>query len=143
MQSDPTFSLNISKAIVCCPALNKQSCEHILEFMREQGVTYVCRISVFGHHENKCGRQALCVKCSMTQHCPVGQRQRPAKCVNCSGDHPVNSKQRTAWEKEMKILKIKCEQNISFPEARKQYEQFYNTRTYASAVKHSTCSKFT
>ena len=52
-------------------------------------------------------------------------------------------KQCPAWEKEKKILKIKCEQNISFPEARKQYEQFYDTRSYASAVKPGTCNKST
>ena len=66
-----------------------------------------------------------------------------SSCVNCSGEHPANSKQCPAWEKEKKILKIKCEQNISFPEARKQYEQFYDTRSYASAVKPSTCNKST
>ena len=65
------------------------------------------------------------------------------KCVNCSGDHPANSKECPQWEKEKKILKIKCEQNISFPEARKQYEQFYQARTYASAVKPDTCNKST
>ena len=43
----------------------------------------------------------------------------------------------------IKILKIKCEQNISFPEARKQYEQFYQARTYANAVKPGTCNKST
>ena len=79
----------------------------------------------------------------MPEHCPVGQCQRPAKCVNCSGKHPANSKQCPAWEKENKILKIKCEQNILFPEARKQYEQFYDTRSYASAVKPGTCNKST
>ena len=30
-----------------------------------------------------------------------------------------------------------------FPEARKQYEQFYDTRSYASAVKPGTCNKST
>ena len=30
-----------------------------------------------------------------------------------------------------------------FPEARKQYEQFYDTRSYASAVKPGTCIKST
>ena len=72
----------------------------------------------------------------------IAQYQRYAKCVNSSGGHPVNSKQCTAWTKEKKILKIKCEQDILFPEARKQYEQFY-TRIYASAVKPSTCNKST
>ena len=131
----PHSPLNISKGIVCCPALNRQTCEHILEFMGEQGVTDVCRISVFrdgtkkptntfvftfnspvlpsvvkrgfmqvkvdvyipnplrcyqcqvfGHHENKCGRQAICVNCSMPEQCPVGQCQRPAKCKTAQGN---------------------------------------------------------
>ena len=79
----------------------------------------------------------------MPEHCASGQCQRPAKCVNCSGDQPANSKECPQWEKEKKSLKIKCEQNISFPEARKQYEQFYQARTYASAVKPGTCNKST
>ena len=58
---------------------------------------------------------------------------KPAKCVNCSGDHTANSKQCPQWEKEKKILKIKCENNLSFPDARKKYEQFYTGQTYASA----------
>ena len=41
------------------------------------------------------------------------------------------------------ILKIKCENNLSFPDARKQYEQFYTGQTYASAVKPGTCNKST
>ena len=32
--------------------------------------------------------------------------------------------QLTQWEKERKSLRIKCENNLSFPEARKQFEQF-------------------
>ena len=188
----PHKSLNTSKGIVRCPALSKQSCEHILEFMGEQGVTDVRRINVhrdgalkptntfvftfdspvlpanvkigfiqakvdvyipnplrcykcqvFGHHENKCGRQAICVNCSMPEHCASGQCQRPAKCANCSSDHSANSKDCPQWEKERKILKIKCENNLSFPEARKQFEQFYQARTYASAVKPGTCNKST
>ena len=46
-------------------------------------------------------------------------------------------------KKKKQILKIKCEQNISFPEARKQYEQFNGAKTYASAVKPGTCNKST
>ena len=79
--------------------------------------------------------QAICVNCSMPEHCATGQCQRPAKCANCSGDHSANSKDCPQREKERKILKIKCENNLSFPEARKQFEQFYQARTYASAVK--------
>ena len=76
---------------------------------------YNCQ--VFGHHENKCGRYTVCCNCAQPEHCASGQCDKPAKCVNCSGDHPANSKQCPQWEKERQILKIKCEQNISFPEA--------------------------
>ena len=79
----------------------------------------------------------------MPEHCASGQCQRPAKCANCSGDHSANSKDCPQWEKERKILKIKCENNLSFPEARKQFEQFYQAGTYASAVKPGTCNKST
>ena len=154
-------SLNTSRGIVRCPALNRQSNEHILEFMKEQGVTDVRRIKVhrdgvlkptksfvltfdtpilpktvkigfiqtpvdvyvpnplrcyecqvFGQHENKCGRQAICVNCGEPEHCLSGSCQRPAKCVYCSGDHPSSSKVCPSWEKEKKIVKIKVEQNI-------------------------------
>ena len=46
-----------------------------------------------------------------------------SQCVNCSGDYPANTK--FQWEEEEQILKIKCENNTSFPDAPKQYEQFY------------------
>ena len=103
---------------------------------------YGCQL--FGHHENKCGRHPVCCNCGKPEHCgPSGVCDKPAKCVNCSGDHPANSKQCPQWEKEKKILKIKCENNLSFPDARKQYEQFYTSQTYASAVKPGTCNKST
>ena len=99
------------------------------------------RGQVFGHHENKYGRHAVCCNCGKPEHC--GVCDRPAKYVNCSGDHPASSKLCPQWEKEKKILKIKCENNLSFPEARKKYEQFYTGQTYASAVKPGTCNKST
>ena len=93
---------------------------------------------MFGHQENKCGRHAVCCNCGEPEHCgPSGVCDKPAKCVNCSGDHPANSKQCSQWEKE-KNLKIKYENNLSFPEAHKQYKQFYTVQTYASAVKPGT-----
>ena len=87
------------------------------------------------------GRQALCVNCCEPEHCPSGSRQGPAKCVNCSGDSPSSLKLFRSWEKEKKIVKIKVEQNITFPEA--QYELFYEAKSYASAERPSTCNKAT
>ena len=103
---------------------------------------YHCQ--VFGPHENKSGRHVVCCNCGEPEHCrPSGICDKPAKCVNCSGDHPANSKLCPQWEIEKKNLKIKCENNLSFPVARKQYEQFYTDQTYASAVKPGTCNKST
>ena len=42
----PHSSLNTSKGIVRCPALSKVTTEHIIEFMGEQGVTDIRRITV-------------------------------------------------------------------------------------------------
>ena len=103
---------------------------------------YHCQ--VFGHHENKCGRHAVYCNCGEPEHCGTsGMCDKPAKCVNCSDVHPANSKQCPQWEKEKKFLKTKRENNLSFPEARKQKEQFYAGQTYASAVKQGTCNKST
>ena len=103
---------------------------------------YHCQ--VFGHHENKRGRHTVCCNCGEPEHCaPSGVCDKPAKYVNCSSYHPANSKKCPQWEKEKKILKIKCEKNLSFPDARKQYEQFYTGQTYANAVKPGTCNKST
>ena len=42
----PHSSPNASKGIVCSPALSKVTPEHIIEFMAEQGITDVRRITV-------------------------------------------------------------------------------------------------
>ena len=56
---------------------------------------YNCQ--VFGHHENKCGRHAVCCNCCNCcepEHCePSGVCDKLTKCVNCYGEHPANSKQ--------------------------------------------------
>ena len=94
--------------------------------------------------KKKCDRHPVCCNCSKPEHCgPSGVCDRPAKCVHCRGDHPANSKQCPQLEKEENFLKIKCENNLSFPEARKEYEQFYTGQTYASAIKPGTCNKST
>ena len=99
---------------------------------------------MFGHHKNQCGRHPVCCNCGEPEHCgPSGVCDKPAKCVNCSGYYPANSKVCPQWEIEKKILKIKCENNISFPDPRKLYTQFYTGQTYASAVKPGTCNKST
>ena len=60
------------------------------------------------------------------------------------GDHKAhinrraNSKQCPQREKGRKIFKI--ENTISFPDARKQHEQFNQAKTYSNAVKRIICN---
>ena len=65
---------------------------------------------VFGPHENKFSRHAVCCNCGKLEHFgPSGVFDKTAKYVNCIGDNPANSKQCPQREKEKKILKVKCE----------------------------------
>ena len=133
-----TFDLPNSATVVKIGFMQVKVDFHISNPLR----CYHCQ--VFGHHENKCGRHAVCCNCGKPEHCgPSGVCDKPAKCVSCSGDYPANSKQCPQWEKEKKILKIKCENNLSFPEAHKQYKEFYTGQTYARVVKPGTCNKST
>ena len=61
----PHKSLNTSKGIVRCPALIRQSNEHILEFMEEQGVRDVHRINVHRDGVLKPTSEGLCI-CSQS-----------------------------------------------------------------------------
>ena len=59
---------------------------------------YNCQ--VFGHHENKYGRHAVCCNRGELEHCgPSGVCDKPAKCVNRSGNHHANSRQCPQCEK--------------------------------------------
>ena len=57
--------------------------------------------------------------------------------MNSSGNHPADSRQCQAWNKEKEILKIKYTRNISFPEARKIVESYTAApgKSYASITK--------
>ena len=79
--------------------------------------------------------------CDQPEHYSSDQYDKPAKCVNCWGHTPANSKQYP--QKERQLFKIKCEQNILFTEARKVYEYFNGAKTCANAVKPDTCNKAT
>ena len=170
----PHSSLNTPKGIVCCPALSKVTPEHIIEFMGEQGVTDVRRITirrecilkptntfvltfntpilptvvkigfiqvkidvvipnplrcyncqVIGHHENKCSRHPVGCNCAQPEHCASGQCDKTAKCVNCSVDHPANSKECPQWKKEKQILKL----NVNRTSHSQKHENSMNNLT--------------
>ena len=47
----------------------------------------------------------------------------PAQCVNCGKDHLSRSSDCEVWKKEKEIMKLKVTKNLTYPEARKLYDQ--------------------
>lgn len=78
----------------------------------------------FGHHHSQCrAKEPVCAICGENH---VSNHTSPCsntpKCANCHGAHPTFSKNCPTWMNEKKVVAIKHNQNISFPEARKKVE---------------------
>ena len=91
----------------------------------------------FGHHENNCP----VVDGSVCENCGTGgddhrtsRCTNPAKCVNCNGNHVSRSSECQVWKKEKEIMKIKVTQRLTYPEARKTYEQHKPEFTFSKVV---------
>ena len=96
------------------------------------------RCQRFGHHKDNCRRKPVCAHCGSEDHQDhESSCNKEAHCCNCGGDHPAYSKQCPTWIKEKEIQKVKCNQNISFPEARKIVEAgpLSSGRSYADAAR--------
>ena len=92
----------------------------------------------FGHGRDSCRGKAICFRCGQDGH---DNCQNPAKCTNCRGDHPATSKDCPVWKKEKEIQRVKTENWLSYPEARRLVEVTSpspTTRTYAAIAKPST-----
>ena len=80
----------------------------------------------FGHHESNCPADegSFCERCGTGNHDHLtSQCRNPAKCVNCGGNHTSRSSDCDVWKKEKEVMKIKVTQRLTYPEARKVYEQ--------------------
>ena len=91
----------------------------------------------FGHHENNCPVDlgSICERCGMgghdhhTNHCT-----NPAQCDNCGKDYLSSSSDCEVWKKEKEIMKLKVTKNLTYPEARKLYDQQQPEFTFTKAV---------
>ncbi len=72
----------------------------------------------YGHHKSQCKNKPACQVCSGEGHDDRTCGNKP-HCRNCGEDHAPSSKACSKWVQEKEICKIKTEQNISYPEARK------------------------
>ena len=95
----------------------------------------------FGHHSDNCrDKKYKCARCAGPHNiddkiCHAGTSP---KCANCSGQHMASSRDCPMFKQEKEIVKLKTENNISFPEARKIFNQSKTTtpdgRSYAQAA---------
>ena len=95
----------------------------------------------FGHHRENCKRDEVCGRCGQPDH-NDSSCNKPVKCVNCSEKHTAFSKDCPVWQKEKEIQKVRTEQKISFPEARKIVEGKNNipTRSFGSVAARKVVS---
>ena len=91
----------------------------------------------FGHHESNCpaDESSVCERCGKgDQDHTTSQCKNPAKCVNCGGNHVSRSSDCDIWKKEKEIMKIKVTQRLTYPEARKVYDQQTPEFTFSRVV---------
>ena len=91
----------------------------------------------FGHHESNCPADegSVCERCGTGNHDHLtSQCKKPVKCVNCGGNHTSRSIDCDVWKKEKEIMKIKVTQRLTYPEAKKVYEQHTPEFTFSKIV---------
>ena len=91
----------------------------------------------FGHHESNCPADvgSVCERCGTGNHDHLtSQCKKPAKCVNCGGNHTSRSSDCDVWKKEKEIMKIKVTQRLTYPEAKKVHEQHTPEFTFSKIV---------
>ncbi|XP_058811022.1 uncharacterized protein LOC131675911 [Topomyia yanbarensis] len=84
----------------------------------------------YGHPRTRCPGPARCSKCSGIH--TEDQCTNQSYCINCKEDHRPSDRQFPKFQKEMEIIRIKIEHNLSFPEARKRMEG--SSRSYAQVT---------
>lgn len=75
----------------------------------------------FRHTKKYCSQNELCADCS-SEHAESLPCAADPLCVNCSGPHSSRSRDCPVKIDEMKVVKIKVDQDVSYAEARKRHE---------------------
>ena len=96
----------------------------------------------YGHHISKCPNKETCSKCAHQgpDH-DSSTCSNPLHCINCKAAHSTFSRECPAWKEEKEVLSIKFNNNVSFPDARKLFEQRKKTSSgpsYAGVVGSSS-----
>ncbi|XP_071091449.1 uncharacterized protein [Haliotis cracherodii] len=86
----------------------------------------------FGHGSKSCRYTVICYRCGGDHD--GSSCVQEIKCANCGNDHVASSKSCPVWQTESKIMKVKCEQNMSYLDAKKLVK---NQSTTPSTLNYS------
>lgn len=75
----------------------------------------------FGHTKRNCQEGSICPECSL-EHEYNHPCLAEAHCVNCKGPHSARARECPVKMAESKIVRIKVDEDVSYPEARKRYD---------------------
>lgn len=85
----------------------------------------------YGHLGRDCKADKTCANCGDLFHGEDCTRE--AKCINCQKSHKAVSPDCDVWKKETEIIRLRIDQNISYLDAKRIFEQRNSSReSYAS-----------
>ncbi|XP_065087289.1 uncharacterized protein LOC135709017 [Ochlerotatus camptorhynchus] len=94
----------------------------------------------YGHPRARCPGPKRCLNCSAEHELSEGAEcEAAAHCINCGGPHRPNNRQCPVYKKEVDVIRMKVDKNLTYPEARKRIESgFFN---YAAAAAQKTADR--
>ena len=132
-QGTPTLLLTFDRP--SCPTKLQMDyvTYHVHTYVPNPLLCYRC--GKFGHAQERCTRDKVCLNCGQTPH----EGECMPRCISCqSTDHGCQSHDCETWQKEKEICRIKVEEEVSFSQARKLYDDHHEPpvlRNYAGTVR--------
>lgn len=97
----------------------------------------------YGHPRVRCPGPRRCLNCSEEHQVLEGiECSKTAYCINCNQNHRPNDRQCPMYQNEKKIISVKIDQNLSYPEARKRVETTLKSYAAAAAQPNTDKQKF-
>lgn len=103
------------------------------------------RCYTFGHTKAQCQKSVpTCGRCSQEHQIdPAQPCTAPPFCSNCKvDDHQVSSRKCPVYKKEEDIQRIRVDQGITYPAARRAYEHKHGNKSMAAVINASQEARF-
>lgn len=75
----------------------------------------------YGHVSARCSGSRRCFNCSVPYH--GTECNNEAKCANCEDKHRSSYRKCPVYQREIKVIRMKIDKNLTYPEARKRVEE--------------------